>query len=206
MGGVAALRESEFTVLGGSRASAARPLHIVVFIVGGLPSLVWPLCLVSLLCLLCLVFRCVGDASRACVSCVVWRDTSAFTHHVWSLQRVVPLFGLPRVRASSKHLACVLRVCCVCAACVLCVCSVCALESASPGIHVFANTHSFQTHKSVQTHMNAASSSNHTHTHMPARTHTHTHMSAERASYCCNMSSCCHMPCGQEPRTQKHGV
>ena len=77
---------------------------------------------VSLLCLLCLVFRCVGDASRACVSCVVWRDTSAFTHHVWSLQRVVPLFGLPRVRASSKHLACVLRVCCVCAVCVQRVC------------------------------------------------------------------------------------
>ena len=122
MGGVAALRESEFTVLGGSRASAARPLHIVVFIVGGLPSLAWPLCLVSLLCLLCLVFRCVGDASRACVSCVVWRDTSAFTHHVWSLQRVVPLFGLPRVRASSKHLACVLRLCCVCAVCVQRVC------------------------------------------------------------------------------------
>jgi hypothetical protein len=39
MGGVAALRESEFKVLcgpGGSRAATARPQHILVFIVGGL--------------------------------------------------------------------------------------------------------------------------------------------------------------------------
>merc|ERR1712110_255687 len=38
MGGVAALRESEFKVLcgpGGSRAATARPQHILVFIVGG---------------------------------------------------------------------------------------------------------------------------------------------------------------------------
>ena len=147
------MRESEFTVLGGSRASAARPLHIVVFIIGGLcpPACgpcVWCLPLVSRVSLSCLPALCPEKDSLSLSVSLLPQCLSLPQCISRSVSPSVslPVQRLPLVWACSRY-----------------------------RVRVRVRVRAAPVSMSLETHVDAASSSYHTHTHICARAHTNTH-------------------------------